>query len=615
MAGESSRSNKGKSPAVAAPVNSAASSPVDPNPNNGSSAQGSQSQGNGSTGPGDWYPGKQIHGFDVPDPNYDLEAKRKSIMKNREEGKLFSITAGFEDDPQTAAEKEIARWEKQTGKTASAALRKDMTDRIVRNREGGWLAGAKIKAQGQDKVPIDWFNRLVSEREDSLNLFATKAMECSQIISQKQETIENLKNENQELKEQASKGKSEDGSDEKLTQCQAENNALKEDLAKAKSEVEENDKLLKADLSKAKSDLETIRAENEALKLELAEARSNAKKPDKSHQEKIERLESENRESYRQRNNHMNRAYELDKELGLARKREQDLKEDNRRLTKALADCEDNLRKSNASKNAPSHSSNGSNEAQAGSSDAGSGEPGANPDGQPPELGGMDTLKVIRELKKAKEENRDVREEADDLINRWLARVADNHNVREFYNTVDELSRTMGALQAQIITLYNDLRLPNGDAITAGEALDALTRYASQHPEDEDFQMRVWALKLIGDTHVAERETKTERVRNDTLNKQLDMCKTTDILERESTANYGMAQNEEVLRQVEERTQTYRMQRRAFVGTLFAANAQLTDVAAKCPHQPTIRAMEHVCNTYLDPITLPLPALEPSRHY
>ncbi|KAI2639043.1 hypothetical protein GGS26DRAFT_602576 [Hypomontagnella submonticulosa] len=683
MEGESSSSDKGKEPA-----RGPFASPVDPSDSGDSAENNNQSRSRRSSDSRGWYPGKTLHGFAVPDPNYDFEEKRRLIMKNRAEGNLFSVGAEIEDDPETAAAKEVARWEQVTGKKANEEQRREMINKVIRNREGSWLAGAKIEAQGLDKVPIEWFNRLVAEREDSLALITQRALEWNNANREKHAEILKLLAEIKKLKKQASKDKSNDGSDDEsqkkeIQAIKAENDTLKADLAKAKSDLEEKNKsckqetdalkadladsrsklealeadlakakseqekkdnkckekiaalqeeidTLKKDLAKAKSDLEEkkkksrkddiekLEAEIDALKADLAKAKSELEENDKNYKDKINKLEAENKSCHEQRKERSDRADELEILIKQHKQIEQVFKDENRDLEKRLRECEKSKKKKQSSATATDKATNDSTDPA--DSDSSSSEPDepekteTNDEGvQVDEPVHFDTIKFIREIKQAKEENKDLREVADDLIGRWLARVADNHNVREFYESVDAMRVERGAFEARIIALYNTLGFPNGDTVTAEEALDEITKTVNEQPED-DMLLRVLALRLVGDVHMAEKEAKAEQTQINTLQTQLELCKTTDYLEREQKERYGIATTEEVRKQVEERTQTYRFQRRSMVDHLFGANGALQQTLVKCPHKATRDAIDTVRSRYLSPINLPTPVLQPARH-
>ncbi|KAI0206744.1 hypothetical protein F4808DRAFT_5364 [Astrocystis sublimbata] len=106
----------------------------------------------------------EAHGFARPPPGFDPT----QIQVPPSHGGLLNPAEGVEE----SVEDEIKRKISEVEKVGKKALSDDEKDRIAKKvrslREGGWLEGLKLKLAGKDSVPIEYFNRLVAEHENTI---------------------------------------------------------------------------------------------------------------------------------------------------------------------------------------------------------------------------------------------------------------------------------------------------------------------------------------------------------------------------------------------------------------------------------------------------------------
>ncbi|KAK6951303.1 hypothetical protein Daesc_007834 [Daldinia eschscholtzii] len=419
--------------------------------------------------------------------------------------------------------------------------------------------------------------------------------------------------------------------------------------------LEDTNKQLEDDKALTQENFEKLEGDRDLLESQLKEARDREERL----QEKYQRQESELNVCHRGRRKQEEEVENLKAQLNAARARERPLKDENRALEDEIADLKRQLEEMAKAKSAGpanglgSGPSNGSgskpasgpvsstgggpiNGAGNGSSSGPSSGPGNGPvngsgggpgsgvgsgasngasngSGNSPTNGTyqFDTIKLLRELKEAKETNSALGEESEELLAHWMARVADEHNLLEFYAAVGDLRQAMTDLNQRIVSFYNSLG--NDDTVTSAEdALANLEKQIEEQPK-EALGARLWGLKLVAEIHMLKTQLLTQVTRNDTLNMKLEMAKPDEQIEMEVRMNYGIYNEAEIQKRVDSETQTFRVQRREIVGRIFDCANRLEVIAIRCPHQPTQEAIRATSREYLSPLNLPMPRVQPAR--
>ncbi|OTA70552.1 hypothetical protein K449DRAFT_393545 [Hypoxylon sp. EC38] len=553
-----------------------------------------------------------FHGFAVPDPNFDptnTEYIREYYKKKEERGAL-NPEDGIEDDVEAEAMKVVAEWEKVEGREATEEERNRMMEKVRRIRRGNWLEGAKTQLVGKTEVPIAWFNRLVAENEACIGYVAKQMASVSKERQEMYTTIKDLRTTIKELEEGKfdANGAVYKGLRDELDKLRTENFAL----------VEQNTKL-QNDLAKA------------PLKLENDEVQS-----------RIERLQAELNESYRQRQERDERITFLETQQDESRQRERALKEQAEKQDKRISDLIDQDFRSSEIIKLLNDERDGFQKRLTREKDEfqrqltqerdqfqrqlkniqkGNGSTPANPT-DPAGLtgtndttgstGDFDTMAVLREIKRASEADSEVSAEAKQLIDRWLSRVADKQNLQEFHTAVSEFRDNMAALQKRVVDFYKTLGAAD-DNIDAGEVLNRLEAHLKEQPKDDPLKMVVWGLKQQCEIQLKDQKLQVEDLKNQTLRVELEMAKSDEQIETEMKMAYNIFNDEELGKRVDSRTQVFRQHRREMLDNLFGAATTLTNIALRCPDERTRRDIQQVMQQYLNPISLPGPSAQPPR--
>ncbi|KAI1465917.1 uncharacterized protein F4812DRAFT_435040 [Daldinia caldariorum] len=379
------------------------------------------------------------------------------------------------------------------------------------------------------------------------------------------------------------------------------------------------------------------------LRLEIRSSRPGSKSLKKMQtqlkeaRDREERLQEENHKQetelqgcHRGRNVQDEKIQDLRDQLNEARAREKPLKDENRRLEDEVADLKRQLdemaTKGNGPANSPGSGSTngpgselgngpGSGSDNGSGSGPGSGSGNEESDGTSDGSGNgnyqFDTVKLLRELKEAKATNGELSEESEELLAHWMARVADEHNLLEFYAAVADVRRDMGKLRRRVVAFYNSLG--NDDtAIRAEDALANLEKQIGDQP-GEALGARLWGLKLVAEKQMLETQLMTQVVRNDTLNVKLEMAKSDEQIDMEVRKDYGIYNEAEISKRVDSETQSFRVHRRELLSRIFDCANRFDVIALQCPHQPTQEAIRAASDEYLSPLNLPRPTFQEAR--
>ncbi|KAI0849267.1 hypothetical protein F5Y00DRAFT_70131 [Daldinia vernicosa] len=512
-----------------------------------------------------------LSGFSLPDPGFDPTNNHaiKAYYEKKEKKGVLADEDGIEDDIEVEAERAVTDWEKQAGRKATDEQRESMMARIRQIRSNEWLEGAKTQLVGKSTVPIAWFNRVVADNEGVIQFVAQKSVELRQRRQENNEKITELLEEIETLKKaQAATG----------------------DIDKLKAQVEKLEQevsTLQDDLKKAEEKIKKLEEEeNGQLRTQLKESQGR----EKTLQDKYDRQLSELNASYRNLRDREEKVEQLEKEAREIRAREHATKADNRNLEETVAELKRKLEDYENDKATAKMRTTPARPAE------------------------FDTIKILRELKEAKETNKELKQESRELLDRWLARVGDRNNLLEFYNAVGEVRQSMGELKQRVVAFYNSLGHDVDDVKSAEEALDILEKNVKETPKDP-LSTRLMPLKLMAEMRILEKQLMTQIVRNDTLNMKLEMAKPDEQLMMELRMDYGVYNDAEVDRRVRKETQFYREHRRELVRKMLNCNARLNQIAIDCPDLTTRDAITNVSREYLSPVSMmgPLPVPEEER--
>ncbi|KAI2605914.1 uncharacterized protein GGS25DRAFT_498593 [Hypoxylon fragiforme] len=522
-----------------------------------------------------------LAGFSVADPGFD-PANKGSIgahyVGTGGTG-IHDDPHGIEEDIESEIAKAIADFEAAKGSAASDEERDRITTTIRSLRESGWLEGAKTQLEGKDSVPIAWFNRVVAENERYITHIAQK-MEAQ--AGERADWVKQL---------------------DVATANDEERNRQMTHLEDQVSQIQVNNDILQAELDLLRTEKAQLEDDKKELQTHLDDCTSHRT-----------RLDSEISVAHQQRRDLQDRFDDLTQQLKDSRGRETALKDQQRTQDQAVSDLQkqvDDLNKKLADHNAQLQGTVSSSRTPA----AGGGgtkpkpSPKSSPERKPRKPKAFDIKKLMQEIRDAKAANRDVADWLDAVFARYMGDVADANHLRDFWAAVEAMRRDCGGLQAKIVSLYHKLGFPDDPArpLTGEQALDEMIAHVDKQPGD-DLRLQVYALKLAGDTQTERMRTRTELVRVNTLEMQLDLAKTTDTLERETRMRYGVHNDAEVDRRVDARTQMFRDQRRAILDRVFGASHELHRIAQRTTTTPQSRAdIEAVRTKYLNAMSLPMP--------
>ena len=221
-----------------------------------------------------------VHTPDSTDPS-DLFVSPPSGFDHNNtedrEGEDASIEGGHEDPIESIIERKIADLKKL--REVSPEEEDRLREKIRKQESGRWLEAIKLELVGKNSVPIEYFNRLVAENENSIGYVARHTARSDQMLEEKDAKIKDLQQ----------KVRSVDDTKDKLEKCQAhgaESDAKIKDLEqKVKSADDTKDELEKCRAHGAESDAKIKDLEQEIknaddLKVELEKCQAHGAESD-----------------------------------------------------------------------------------------------------------------------------------------------------------------------------------------------------------------------------------------------------------------------------------------------------------------------------------------------
>lgn len=117
--------------------------------------------------PGTFPPSEELHGFARPPSDFDIEKAKAAFLKAH--GTRVSQPSGAMEE---SVEDEIARKTAELEEVRNALMtdteKARIADRVQVLRDRGWLEGLKLQLVNMNTVPIEYFNRLVAEHEQTI---------------------------------------------------------------------------------------------------------------------------------------------------------------------------------------------------------------------------------------------------------------------------------------------------------------------------------------------------------------------------------------------------------------------------------------------------------------
>ncbi|KAI0875643.1 hypothetical protein GGS24DRAFT_281745 [Hypoxylon argillaceum] len=135
----------------------------------------------------------ESHGFARPPPDFD-PSQGAALFSAVQARDLSNPARGVEESVEDEVKRKIAELEEARGRPVTGEEKERIAKRIRSLREGGWLEGLKRQLIGQKTVPMEYFNRLVAEHENTIAIVAQINATADRKVTEKDAVIENLKN-------------------------------------------------------------------------------------------------------------------------------------------------------------------------------------------------------------------------------------------------------------------------------------------------------------------------------------------------------------------------------------------------------------------------------------
>ncbi|KAI0540484.1 hypothetical protein GGR58DRAFT_460637 [Xylaria digitata] len=262
--------------------------------------------------------------FARPPPDFNLEQAKKEFSTRYGQG-LFDPSDGIEVPVEDEIKRKIAELE-AIGVTVTDRNKELIANKIRSLREGGWLENLKLQLVGANTVPIEYFNRLVAQHENTIAQVARINARATRKLDEKDAQIEELKN---------SSNKKPDGDGAALDNAilHDENNDLKERLAKCQKHGKE----LESKLQGLKDELQSERSKPKGdTNGDNALAKCKSRVDDL--QKQLDSANASLKTARETSSRHYNNVQSIREQLVQSRRRERGLKDD---ITKLRAENKD----------------------------------------------------------------------------------------------------------------------------------------------------------------------------------------------------------------------------------------------------------------------------------
>ncbi|KAF2967651.1 hypothetical protein GQX73_g5932 [Xylaria multiplex] len=267
--------------------------------------------------------------FARPPPGFDLEQAKKEFSTRYGQG-LFDPADGVEESVEDEITRKIADLE-AAGVAVTGKDKKLIANKIRSLREGAWLENLKLRLVGKDTVPIEYFNRLVAQHENTIVQVTWINIEGGRKLKEKDAQIEGLRNLNSKLS-------GDDSTPLNNAILQDENNDLKEKLAKC----QKHGKKLENRLQGLRDELQSERSKPKGDTngdSALAECKNRVGDLQKQLDSANQSLETARKTASK----HYNNVQSLRQQLIEIRRRERGVKDEAIKLRKEIKDLSDAL--------------------------------------------------------------------------------------------------------------------------------------------------------------------------------------------------------------------------------------------------------------------------------
>ncbi|KAI0543909.1 hypothetical protein F4679DRAFT_566971 [Xylaria curta] len=597
-----------------------------------------------------------LHGFARPPPDFDPEQAGAEFRKGHGQG-LLNPADAIEESVEDEIKRKTAELEKAKNKPLTDKEKERVANKIRSLREGGWLEGLKLQLVGKDAVPIEYFNRLVAEHENTIFKVAQINARADRKIAEKDAQIKDLLDKN-------GKDDSEFGDNSTLLNnaiLEEEKLALQDDLAacqqrgtEMQNEIQRLNTLLQQEkssqgntdaqgaLAKCNNRVNELQSQLDSRESDLQTARTNAAK----YYNDVQSLREQ-------------RTLWLVRERGIKDEIRQ-LREDNKKLKDAAAaaaqrgtgDSEgfrerivgleveqtkckgevERLKRENSKLQA--ERSNCNSKVKSLEKENKRLKDAASPQGEPNDLDGLrqrvreleaelarrdERIQALEaELVQARTASSPARDDAapqdpgaelrarcaelknarDLYMSKWAKELAGQHLSRresliEFWQVVENTNKEMKALYQGIERLGRVLGLTNV-VLDTPQVLDKIITEITGTVTQEKETLELAVVNLRNVNLMA-------RIQIETLERQLDRVQS-NRTEDQVRLELRAVQEEEVERRVSVRTQTYREHRRSIISHIFDAQAEFLALAEKSGDRDAIEAL---VDRFLHPTALP----------
>ncbi|KAI1366207.1 hypothetical protein F5Y08DRAFT_351968 [Xylaria arbuscula] len=582
--------------------------------------------------------------FARPPPDFDPEQAKAEFLKTA--GKSFLDPR---DEVEESVEDEIQRKISELEKAKDGPVAAEEKEKIARKvrflREGAWLEGLKLELTGRDAVPIEYFNRIVAENEDSIRKVAQINSKAERELAKKDAQIKDLKTSSgQSIKLQDELTKSEQRGDaleievrklkvelDRKNAKPKETAAEKDALTKCKRQVAELQKSLKAangDLVNARDTLSKRHEEVESLKQQKADGRERedglkAQARDLMNQIK-ERTDASNQSSALQKQIDQSKLERADcqakiaalegenkklKDAAEAQKEPDDLHKRIAELEAGWAECKDKVKALEDENKSLKNASQGS-----------SAEPNNTGD-----LGDLQKQIARLEVKIMKRDESitalqtqlkhkyaglpkgspselqahciTLRNSRDTYRNRWARGVtANSANLLMFWEAVESTNLEIKKLYDGVRRLGNALGL-TGEVLDTPDAIDKILAKVSEQLSAEVDEHGTPQISIL---HLLTANTNA-KVIIETLMRELDKARIGKSPD-ETKVQLRVVEEETVEQRVSTRTQTYRGHRGSIINHIYQAQSEFLQLADRSADKDAIKAL---VNRFLQPYSLP----------
>ncbi|TRX95848.1 hypothetical protein FHL15_003402 [Xylaria flabelliformis] len=595
------------------------------------------------------------HGFARPPPDFDPEQAGAAFRRGHGQG-LLNPADAIEESVEDEIKRKTADLEKAKNKPLTDKEKERVANKIRSLREGGWLEGLKLQLVGKNAVPIEYFNRLVAEHENTIFKVAQINARAARKVAEKDAQIQDLLNKN---------GEDDSISDDNSTLLNnailaEEKYALQDDLAKCRqrgAEMQDEIQRLNTQLQQEKSNQDNTDVQSALAKCEYRVSEL---------QIQLDSAKSDLQTARTNSSRHYNDVQMLREQKTMGLRRERGLKdeitqlrEENRELKDAVAvqrgasnseglqerisgleveraKCKgevERLKRENSKLQA--ERSNCNSKVESLERENKKLKDAASPQGKPndsedlrqqirklqAELARRDkTIQALEaELEQARNASSPARDDAapeepgaelrarcaelrnarDLYRNKWARQVAGqvkagSESLIEFWQAVENTDKEMKALYQGIERLGRALGLTN-DVLDTPQVLDRIITQitGSVIQEKETLELAVVNLRNVN---------LLARMQIETLERQIDRVQS-NRTEDEVKLELRAVQEEEVERRVSVRTQTYRDHRRSIISHIFDAQAEFLALAETSGDRDAIEAL---VDRFLRPTSLPM---------